>query len=210
VERRRQATSERDRNGAVGRRGARAIVCRGGWTLVEVGVALTVLVIVSLIAISTLSQTRTPDLQCAAQVVASDLAYVRQLAIVNGTTYEVRFDAMAGTYEVAHTGPDAAFDSVAPPPCLPSSARTPTGYVYRFDDLPLLSGIRLESVVATAPTLQAISSFAFESTGAVSPLQPIRITLATGQGAATRSIDIEIVPQTGLVRVGRPQGTGTL
>ena len=196
------------RRGADANRGSARTRYRAGWTFIELAVALIVLVVAAAMAITSLSHTIVADVRTAAEVVASDLAYVRQLAVANGTTYEVRWDAAAGTYEVVHVGPNARFDQVPLPPGLSTASATTNGYIHRLSDLPLMGEVRIVSVEATEPSRQAITSFAFEPSGEVSPLQPIRIRLGAGRGDAARYVDIEIVPQTGLMVVGDPMASG--
>lgn len=195
------------RRGAGANGGSAHSLCRAGWTFIELAVALIVLVVAAAMAITSLSHTTVADVRAAAEVVASDLAYVRQLAVANGTTYEVRWDLAGGTYEVAHVGSNTRFDQVPLPPGLSIASATPNGYVHRLSDLPLMGEVRLVSVEVTEPSRQAIASFTFEPSGDVSPLQPIRIRLGAGRGGAARYVDIEIVPQTGLMVVGEPMAS---
>jgi len=195
------------RRGAGANRGSARTRYRAGWTFIELAVALIVLVVAAAMAITSLSHTIVADVRAAAEVVASDLAYVRQLAVANGTTYEVRWDAAGGIYEVVHVGPNARFDQVPLPPGLSTASAIPNGYVHRMSDLPLMGEVRIVSVEVTEPSRQAIASFTFEPSGEVSPLQPIRIRLGAGRGDAARYVDIEIVPQTGLMVVGDPMAS---
>ncbi len=172
---------------------------RSAFTLIELAVVVVLLAIVASILIQRTDTSVAERLEAAGAVVASDLAYVRGLAVAHGATYEITWNSARDTYQVdriAGTGMRVA----VPPPVFLSSP-DPNRFIEELGALP--SGpcelVGVETV--TAPR-QTLSSLQFGPTGVVDPPQAIRIWLAAGQGSSRLYLPVTISHPTGVASVG--------
>lgn len=83
---------------------------RGGFTLLELAVALAAALIVSGIAAAALSDRGSSrrELLAAAETLASDIRHARQVALISGRRVAVFFDWQGGSYHIYYQSPYAA------------------------------------------------------------------------------------------------------
>ncbi len=172
---------------------------RSAFTLIELAVAVVLLAIVASILIQRSDSGLVGRLEAAGSVVASDLAYVRGLAVAHGTTYEITWNSAADTYQVERITGTGSRVAVPPPVFL--SSPDPNRFIEELEALP--SGpcelVGVETV--TAPR-QVLTSIRFGPTGVADPPQAIRIWLATGQGSSRLYLPVTIAHPTGIASVG--------
>lgn len=142
------------------------------------------------------------QLQSAAQIVCSDLAYARSLAITNGSKYRVTFDLAQNRYVLEHSGTDVALNTLPTSP-FRSSIDTATKRYTDLDDLPQVGfSVLLHSVQTVTTPATALTTIEFDSVGATTQTAETAIWLAAGNGAARRYFSIYVNPVTGLARPG--------
>lgn len=97
-------------------------LCRGGFTLVEVMIVVTLMGILASVAITASSSFGPQALESTARVLAADIQLARSLAVQHNTEWAVEFDTTNNIYEVIHVG------SGNPPPAVnpldPTSSTT--------------------------------------------------------------------------------------
>ena len=106
------------------------------------------------------------QLESAGEIVAADLAQIRQLAVSNNSTYRITFEAAQNRYYWEHTGTNAALDTL-PPTIYPNSSNTATRQYVDLDELPHLGpGAYLSRVIAQASSPTTVTTLEFGPTGA--------------------------------------------
>ncbi|GIW92500.1 MAG: hypothetical protein KatS3mg110_0541 [Pirellulaceae bacterium] len=174
------------------------------FTLVEL---LLVVVFVGIIAAVVLSRSEpqiAQQLNAAAEVLASDLEYARQLAIANNSRYKVVFRTSSGEYYLQHSGSNPALDVLPLHPYLKNSADAANKPIQigRFSDLPAIGGAVDLYLVETASSGTTVTEVEFDTTGQATGAQDVRIWLAAGQSTSRRYIPVTLIAATGMAVVG--------
>ncbi len=179
-----------------------------GFTLIELLIVLSVMVILAGLVLPNSSPTLHDQLESAAQILASDLAYGRGLAVANNSSYRFTFDLSNNTYTLRHSGTTASLDTL-PRFLFASPQDTPSKHVVALDDLPHLGApVRLAAVFASGNVSQSVSDVEFSPLGGTSRSATTVIWLSAGKGAAVRYISLSVNPVTGLATVGSYSGNG--
>lgn len=141
------------------------------------------------------------QLLATAQVVAADVAYARNLAVTNNSTYQITFEFDQDRYYLQHSGTNSGLD-VLPESAFRAPADPPTRQTTDFASLPLtLAPIELLAAIQTEP-LQSLTDVEFGPLGETTRPQDTVIWLASGSDRARRYISIGIDPITGLAAIG--------
>jgi len=187
---------------------------RRGFTLVEIMIAVTVLAILAALAVPSFQPSVTAQLETTAQVIAADLAQVRQLAVTYNSSYRITFDATQNRYYLEHSGTNSTL-SLLPPTTYPNPANTPQRQYFDLDELPHLGpGVFLSRVVTKSTNPTVLTSVEFGPLGATTSTSDTVIWLSCGSGGDLRYIPIEINAVTGLAQIGEltnagPTGSGS-
>lgn len=147
------------------------------------------------------------QLRSAGQIVCSDLAYARDLAVSNSSSYEITFDTDAHEYVLRHSGTNSALDT------LPSSAfglptDSPDEQTTSFAELPHLGPtVEVSSVYEMAGSPTAVGGVEFGPLGETTRVNETVIWLAAGGGQSRTFLPLTIDPVTGLCSIGDPQSS---
>lgn len=173
---------------------------RAAYSLTELMVVVVLLAIAASFVLSSWRPNQVESLEAAAKVVASDLAYVRGLAVAKGSSYQITWDVASDRYSVKRVAADSSLQPVPPPPTVTGSA-SKSEYIEDLARLPS-GGCELIGVETTSTPKQSLEQFQFTPTGAVDPAQSIRVWLANGTGSSRRYLSVDVVPQTGIATIG--------
>ncbi|MFZ5828700.1 MAG: pilus assembly FimT family protein [Planctomycetota bacterium] len=175
---------------------------RCGMTLIELLVVIAVLGILAAALIPSGSSGAHEQLRAAAQILVSDLAYARSLAVGSNSKYKVTFDFVKNQYILEHSGSNPALER------LPNSPfRHPDDpdhqYIVRLEELARGgSRVRLAAVGRGASGEQPATRVEFDAYGATTSATPTVIWLAVGAGGDRNYIAVQVNPVTGLAVAG--------
>lgn len=174
----------------------------GGFSLIELLIVLVVLGIVTGAVLTLLQSTVNDQLDAAAQVVVSDLYYVRNLAVSNNSSYRVTFQPHSSRYYFEHSGDNRSLDTL---PASPYGApqESPTR---QTTDIALVSlnaaAVEVAAVHVLTPAPVVATDLEFGPLGETTRSQETMIWLAAGSGDARRYLPLTVNPVTGMTRIG--------
>jgi type II secretory pathway pseudopilin PulG len=146
------------------------------------------------------------QLRAAAEVVAADLMYARDLAVTNNSSYELTFDAAAEHYVLRHSGANSLLDDLPKSPFHvddPSDAHTT-----RLKELPHVGpSVEIVKVYAASGALTNVTTLEFGPLGETSRAEQTVLWLACGGGQSRCYVALSIDPVTGLPDVGTVQAS---
>jgi Tfp pilus assembly protein FimT len=150
-------------------------------------IVVAIMGIVAGIAISSFEPSLHDQLRGAGEVVLTDLAYARSLAVANNSQYELTFSPVDRRYWLEHSGTNTSLNN------LPESP-------YRDPADPLTRQTSSTEVDATRVE--------FGTLGALTQPEDCWIWLAIGQGDARRYLPVILHATTGLATIGEYQVQG--
>jgi len=180
-----------------------------GFTLIELLLVIAVLGILLGVAMPSSNPSLHHQLQSAASILRTDLAYGRSLAVSNNSNYRVAFDPANNRCVLEHSNTDAAFASLD---TLPDSqfrdpADPPTQHIVDLADSPRMgSAARLLGATAGDPP-ESVTGVEFGPLGQTTRTAETKIWLAAGQGSEVRYLCLRINPATGLTSIGEYTST---
>lgn len=178
-----------------------------GFTLLELLIVISVLVVLAGLAMPNSSATLRDQLQASAEVLSADLCYGRSLAVANNSCYRFRFDRQSNTYTLQHSGTNSALHTLPRFP-FQGPKDTATQRVVDLGEQPHLGPpTRLAAVAAEGNTLTAVGDVEFDPLGGTTRSGATVIWLAAGQGPGARYITLSVNAVTGLVSIGPYTGT---
>lgn len=137
-----------------------------------------------------------------AQILRTDLAYARSLAVTNNSLYEIAFDTEDNRYVLRHSGGNAALDELPESP-FRSPGDPSDEHIVDLNELPHLGpGVRILTVVALGVSPSRVTDVEFGPLGETTRSSPTAIWLAVARGEATRYMTVTVDPVTGLAEVG--------
>jgi type IV pilus assembly protein PilE len=173
-----------------------------GFSLLELLLVVAIVGILAALVLPSSQPSLHEQLQAAARLVATDLAYGRSLAISNNSTYRFTFDIPQNRYTMQHSGSNHSFDTLPYSP-FRSPGDPPTQHILDFDDLPHAGPPAALLVVASSgASLARITSLEFGPLGSTTASTTTVLWLSAGSGADARYITISVNPVTGLADVG--------
>ncbi len=181
---------------------------RPGYTLIEMLIVVSILLIFAGLVIPSSSQTSYDQLLSAARVLASDLAYARSLAVTNNDQYTVTFSGSGNSYTLQYSGANPALVNL---PITPFRIPTdpPSQQIQRLADLPeVTASVNLVAAADVGAALMtAVNNVQFSALGGTTRSDPTWIWLACGSGPSRCYLVVTINPVTGLTAIGACTGT---
>lgn len=175
---------------------------QSGFSLIELLIVVALMGILAGVVIPSATPAIYDQLQSAAQVVASDLAYARSLAVMNNSKYRLRFSRTENRYVLEHSGTDTSLNTL-PSSAFRSPQDPPHQHTTDLDQLPQLGiPISLIEVQAMSTTPTRVSNLEFGEVGETTRPQDTIIWLAAGAGSERRYMTVEVNHATGLAIVG--------
>jgi prepilin-type N-terminal cleavage/methylation domain-containing protein len=193
---------------------------RAGFSLIELLLVVALMAIIAGVVLPRLGSHEIEQLESAAQIVASDFDYARNLAVVNNSAYKIRFDTRRNQYILEHSGTNSLLDNL-PDSQFDEALDEPTKRVTDLEHLPHLGpAIRLSAIhkrvyysdfygssdygndsyyVSDANATEV----EFNSLGGTTAAEHTIVWLSSGSGKSQQHISVEISPITGLARVGQ-------
>jgi len=185
----------------------RHVTVSRGFSLIEILIVLAVLGIVTGAVLTFLQSTVNDQLDAAAQVVASDLYYIRNLSVSNNSTYLVTFASGTSQYYFEHSGANAALD-ILPPLLHGVTKDSPTR---QSTDINLVSvnasSMEVAAVYVLTPTPMDVTDLEFGPLGETTRSEETIIWLAAGLGDARRYVPLSVNPVTGNTKIGKQTTT---
>ena len=190
-----------------------SLACASGWcarpafSLVELLIVVVIISVLAGVVVTTLQPTNNSQLESVAEILVTDIAFARSLAVTNGSTYRMRFDRRENRYILDHTGSNSTFDTL-PTTVFDDASDEPTQRVTDLDELPHVgSGAKIIWVQkvkenGTSTTYTAINQIEFASLGQLTGPERVEIWLGNGVGDDQLYLPVYIEPATGLATVG--------
>ena len=157
------------------------------FTLIEVMIVLMIIGIISAIAVPLYTSAASVELRTAADMIASDLEYAKNLAMSTGKTYSVAFDDTNASYRINEPNGHAISHPV----------HIGAGYIVSF-----ASDSRLNKVNIVSATFGATSTVKFDYLGA--PSDGSGAALNSGSvrlNAGSYTLTVRVEPVTGYVSI---------
>ncbi len=168
------------------------------FSLIELLIVIAVIGILAGLVLPRTNPSLYDQLRAAAQILRTDLAYGRSLAVTNQSTYRVTFDAAENQYVLEHSGPSAALDALPDSPFRRVTDPSEQ-YIVDLDDLPRVGpGVRIVAVGSSGAALQQVFDVEFGPLGETTRTDPTVVWLAAGHGPDTRYLVLTVNPLTGL------------
>jgi prepilin-type N-terminal cleavage/methylation domain-containing protein len=179
-----------------------------GFSLLELLLVLTIIGILVAIVLPSAEPAVCDQLRGTAQIVATDLAYARSLAVANNDNYRITFDLNANRYVLTHSGTNAALNQLPKTPF--SSPGDPTDqHIVDLDDMPHVGPtVRLAAVATTGTTAQSVNTVEFGPLGQTTYADPTTVWLMAGSGADRKYMTVQVNPVTGIPQLGVYSGDG--
>jgi len=176
-----------------------------GFSLVELLIVISIMGIFAGIVLTRFDPSIQDQLRGAAQIVAADVAFARDLAVTNGSTYTVTFDTVKHQYAIEHSGTNTVLDTLPQTP-FRNSSDPPDQQITDLLNLPFGGGIvELVAVHDLTPSPVAINDLEFGPLGETSRSFETQIWLAAGQDDTRRYLRVLVHPVTGLTTLGQLQ-----
>jgi len=174
----------------------------GGLSLIELLIVLAVLGIVTGAVLTHLQSSVNSELNAAAQVVVSDLTYIRNLSVTNNSNYRVTFTPGTSKYYFEHAGTNTTLD-VLPAALYGVISESPTRQSMDVGAVSLATTtLEVVAVLIQTSVPTETSNLEFGPLGETTRSEETTIWLAAGNGNGRRYIPVTVNPVTGNSRIG--------
>jgi prepilin-type N-terminal cleavage/methylation domain-containing protein len=175
---------------------------RTGFTLMELMIVLVLIGLLISMVLPSASPALQEQLRAVGQIISTDLAYARSLAIAHGSTYRLRFEVSQNRYILQHTGADPTLNLLPASPWR-NPEDPPDQHIVRLDALPQVGrAVRLAAVRPPSSTDETIGEVEFGPLGGTTASTAVVIWLSAGQGQTQRFLAVTVDPITGLASLG--------
>jgi len=172
------------------------------FTLIELLIVIAMMGILVGLVLPGMDPALDEQLRLGAEVLRTDLAYARSLAITNQSTYRITFDRGENRYVLTHSGADDALDALPDSP-FRNPGDPPEQHVVDFDELPRVGrGVRFEAAATLDTFLLTTDNIEYGPLGETTRGSYSVIWLAAGTGEETKYVWLLVYPVTGLAEVG--------
>jgi prepilin-type N-terminal cleavage/methylation domain-containing protein len=169
-----------------------------GFSLIELLIVIAVMGILAALVLPKSDPSLYDQLRSAAQILRTDLAYGRSLAVTNNSTYRLAFDTTNNRYILEHSGSRAGLDTLPESP-FRRPGDPPNQHIVELGELPLVgSGVRLVAATSSGAVIAPVSDVEFGPLGETTRTSPTVIWLAAGFDSDTRYLALRVNPVTGL------------
>ena len=169
-----------------------------GFSLIELLIVIAVIGILAGLVLPRSNPSLYDQLRSVAQILRTDLAYGRSLAVTNNSTYRITFDTTDNRYILEHSGSRAALDTLPDSP-FRDPDDPPERHVVDLDALPHIGpGVRIVSAATSGALVARVADVEFGPLGETTRTSPTVVWLAAGYGLDTRYLSLTINPVTGL------------
>lgn len=178
------------------------------FALIEVLIVIALMGILAGLVLPSSNPTIHDQLRSTAQIVATDLAYARSLAVTYGSTYTIAFDPATNRYTLTHSGADPSLN-VLPSSPFRNPDDLPDKHIVDLDELPRI-GTPVK-IVAVGPGDVAAGTAGVVEFGPLGETTSTAVTviwLSAAEGTARRYITLSVNPVTGLATIGPFSGAG--
>ena len=146
------------------------------------------------------------ELRSAAQIVSTELAYGRSLAMANNDAYKFTFDTTQNRFTLAHSGSNTLLNKL-PVTAFKSPSDTTTQHVVDLDEFPHMGPIVQIAAVEVVGTNQRVTDLEFTPLGATARTTGTVVWLVSGSGSNARYITITVDPVMGSCQIGSYSAT---
>ena len=179
-----------------------------GFSLLELLLVVAIMGILAALVLPSTQPAIYDQLRSTAQIVATDLAYARSLAVTNNSNYRITFELDANRYVLKHSGANAALNQLPQSPF--SSPNDPADrHIVDLDDLPHTGPtVRLAAAATSGTTMQSVGDVGFGPLGQTinadqtTRTDPTTIWLMAGGGNDKKYMTLIVNPVTGLAQTG--------
>ena len=176
-----------------------------GFSLIELLIVVSIMGILAGLVLTSFSPSVQDQLLGAAQIVAADVSFARDLAVTNASTYKITFDIDNDRYVLEHSGTNPTLDTLPDTP-FRNPSDPPDQQITDLLSLPFGGGtIELIAALDLTPSPIAVTDVEFGELGESTRPFETQIWLASGQDEARRYISVLIHPVTGLATIGELQ-----
>lgn len=141
-------------------------------------------------------------LRSTSQIVSTELAYGRSLAMANNSTYKFTFDIAQNRFLLRHSGANPSLNQLPRTP-FSSPGDTSIQHVVDLDEFPRMGPkVQIAAVTTAGAAPQRINDLEFNPLGATTRSDGAVVWLTAGSGSNTRYIAISVDPVIGLSQIG--------
>lgn len=178
-----------------------------GFSLIEILLVVMLMGILAGVVIPHFQPNTVEQLESAGQIISTELAYARNLAVSNSDKYSLTFGVSDAKIILKHSGANTLLDVLPTSPFADSSS-TSDKQITSLDDIPRIgSSVRFTAILADDNN---VSTIEFNPLGSTTRPEVTVIWLESGEGSSKRFLPLLVNPTTGLATLGAVQASSPL